>query len=214
MTFEQVYDILQQDVNYPKLLKPILKYLDKSKTTLDAGCGSGYILKYLVSQGYPMVGLDINKDMLKLAQEKLEKENLSCELIKHDIRKKIPRKFDQIISLLDVSHYFMGVKKVFHNYYQALNPNGILILDLYRLPIFEEEEGIYQGLSYHWEVYTTKAQIVHELEVSKDGLTQKFKVKQWYNEIEYYEAILLSLGFKVKIIKSFDDRKVFLICKK
>lgn len=214
MTFEKVYDILQQDVNYEKLIKPILKYLSKDKLTLDAGCGSGYILSLMAQQGYKLEGIDNNEEMLSLAKSRLDLLNLNVPLINHDLRKALPKKYDQIISLLDVSHYFMGVKKLFTNYYNALNFGGVLIIDLYKMPIYESEVGSYGDLKYTWDVHTSKTQIIHDVEVEVGNQLYDYKIRQYYKPLDEYISTLKSVGFKVKTINSFDDRKVFVICKK
>ena len=214
MTFEHVYDILQQDVNYKKLLKPILKYLSKDKLILDAGCGSGYILSMLALDGYEIEGIDNNQMMLDLAKDRLESLNLNVNLINHDLRKPLPNKYDQIISLLDVSHYFMGVKNLYHNYFKALNPGGRLILDLYKAKVNEDESGSYDDLSYRWKVRTSKTQIIHKIDVEYLNEKSSFKVRQYYKPLDEYLNTLKEVGFKVKTISSFDDRKVFVICQK
>src|SRR5690606_20606605 len=205
---------LQQDVNYEKLLKPILKYLDKEKLTLDAGCGSGYILSMLASKGYLIEGLDNNQEMLDLAKQRLEELNLNVLLINHDLRKPLPKKYDQIISLLDVTHYFMGVKNLFKIYFNALTAGGTLILDLYKSPVNEEESGIYDDLKYTWKVRTTVSQIIHKIDVEYLDETYNFRVRQFYKPLNIYLETIKEIGFKVKTIQSFDDRKVFVICQK
>ncbi len=214
MNFQTVYDFLQADIDLDELLKPILPYLDKNEILVDAGCGSGHILTYLSKMGFKVLGLDIDSSMLSLAQQKINHHKLEAKLFEHDLRKPLRVKAHQIISLLDVSHYFKGVSQVFKNYYQALSKNGVLILDLYKVEVNEIEEGQIENLHYHWEVITKNQKIRHKLTVLVNGDEFVFKQNQYYYPIEYYHQILVNLGFSIEMIDSYDDRKVYLVCQK
>lgn len=214
MNFESFYDLLQKDVNYRALLKPLLPYLNKSKTILDAGCGSGYILTYLAKAGYQITGLDISSSMLALAKEKLDENKLNNHLYQHDLRKPLYTKFDQIICLLDVLHYFKGIKMVIKNLYNALESNGILILDLYRGIVNEEESDRYADFDYFWKVTTKNQMIYHEVKVIYKNEIIDYQVKQHLYPVSYYQKILEDVGFKITFLDGFDDRKIYLVCKK
>ncbi len=214
MNFETVYDILQKDVNYQALLKPLLPYLKKDKTILDAGCGSGYILTYLAKAGYQVTGLDINPNMLALAKQKLDDNKLSNHLYQHDLRKPLHTKFDQIICLLDVLHYFKGVKKVIKNLYDGLNTLGTLIIDLYRDKVNEVESDRYADFDYYWQAATKNQMIYHQLNIINARGQYNYQIKQYLYPVSYYENILKEVGFKVTFLDGFDDRKIYLVCKK
>src|SRR5690554_5071621 len=154
MDFSTLYDLFQSDVDYESLLKPVLPYLNKNHIILDAGCGSGHILKYLLQQNYDVIGVDIDENMLALAQKKLLELNHNNHLFLHDLRKPIKHKFHQIISLLDVFHYFKGIYGVAKNLYHALYDEGILIIDLYKEPQHFIETGTILDMKYIWEVST------------------------------------------------------------
>lgn len=214
MGFENLYDFLQEDVNFDELLKPLLPYIDKENEVLDAGCGSGHILSSLASKGYKVVGVDINSHMLSLAQARLEDLNLKAELYEHDLKQPLPRKFKTIIALLDVFHYFMGIKKVAQNMYHGLTSDGTLILDLYHSPVNEEETENDDYFMYTWKVETKNTKIKHEINVLNGEFKGNYKVSQYYYPLNYYMDTLKEVGFKVSKINGFDDRKVYLICRK
>ncbi len=214
MNFESFYDYFQMDVDYDSLLKPLLPYLKKDQVILDAGCGSGYITTYLAKNGYQMIGIDKNQEMLVLAKEKLSDENLQADLFVHDLNYSLKQKFDQIICLLDVFHYFKGVKRLIKNLYNGLNDDGRLILDLYKGPVNEQESDTFTDLSYDWKVSTKNEVITHEVIVHYYDEIHKYKVKQYYHPVSYYTNLLTDVGFKVDFVDGFDDRKAYLVCTK
>src|SRR5690554_5255425 len=120
MNFSEFYDIFQEDVDYDALLAPILPYLKMDQQILDAGCGSGHILSHLLSKGYDVIGIDNDETMLELAQKNITFKGYTPKLFFHDLRKPLNHKFHQIISLLDVFHFFKGVKTLVRNLYNAL----------------------------------------------------------------------------------------------
>ncbi len=214
MNFSSIYDYLQQDIDLDHLLAPILPYLDVKNVLVDAGCGSGHILTYLAKKGFKVVGLDNDSSMLSLAQQKIIHYGLDAKLYEHDLRDPLQMKTHQIISLLDVSHYFKGVKKLFHNYYQALIKNGVLILDLYKSSVNEHEFGQIDNLHYDWEVKTINDKINHKLTVLVNDQTYHYNLYQYYYPLDYYQKVLTEIGFNIDIIDSYDDRKVYFICRK
>lgn len=71
-----------------KLLKILRKYSGSGKI-IEAGCGTGIISSQLASEGYDVVGIDINDKILKLCK-KLEKEyfgNNKAKYVKKSIFK-------------------------------------------------------------------------------------------------------------------------------
>ncbi|WP_025724613.1 class I SAM-dependent DNA methyltransferase [Acholeplasma granularum] len=210
--FSRFYDAFQEDVDYKSLLEPIIPYLNKNEILLDAGCGSGHILKYLSSLGYKVLGIDNDEKMLSLAQEKIEENSLDASVFYHDLRNPMNHKFSQIICLLDVFHYFKGVKRLVKNLYTSLDKGGILILDLYTHPVNENEADTFLNLNYMWQTKTVNHQIDHYIELSDQNNTYSYHIKQYYQPLDYYISVLINQGFKVESISGFDDRKTYLIC--
>jgi SAM-dependent methyltransferase len=95
---------------------------------LDAGCGSGIILKYLVNKNHPVkniIGIDNSNEMLALAR----KNAPGIKILKSDITKsELKDKFDLIICN-QVMHYLddKDFRKALNNFYRLLNPGGILL---------------------------------------------------------------------------------------
>ncbi len=214
MNFSNIYDLFQQDVDYQSLLQPILPLLKKDEVILDAGCGSGHILSYLITLGYRTIGIDNDESMLELAHKKMGTYNLSSNLFLHDLRQPLNHKFHQIISLLDVFHYFKGVKGVIKNLYNALYDGGKLIIDLYNGPQNEIESGTFLDMNYHWQTTTSMQRLIHRITIKKGDITYSYVIKQYLYPVEYYINQLEATGFKTNLFKGFDDRKVYVLCTK
>jgi 2-polyprenyl-3-methyl-5-hydroxy-6-metoxy-1,4-benzoquinol methylase len=112
------------------LLEPLLSMLDKNhnRFILDLGCGNGYLVNYLISQGYNAYGTDASTKGIAIGQ----KSNPDRFFV-HDLSTgKLPIelqdfKFDTIISTEVIEHlYDPGGFISFCK--QALNGNGEIII--------------------------------------------------------------------------------------
>lgn len=64
---------MEYKINHKKKLLQILRNYSGNGKIIEAGCGTGIITSQLASEGFDVVGIDINKDILKLAK-RLEKD--------------------------------------------------------------------------------------------------------------------------------------------
>lgn len=73
--FASVYDVLMQDVDYPKrteyLLEIFNRYDRKPTLLLDLACGTGAFSEELLKQGIDVIGVDASEEMLNIARERL-----------------------------------------------------------------------------------------------------------------------------------------------
>jgi SAM-dependent methyltransferase len=210
--FAKIYDLLMSDVDYDALLLLIKPYIKKDSTIIDAGCGTGYLLKALIENGYDAIGIDIDDEMLAIAQEKLMSNHLKAPLFHHDLRRPMHMKVDVVISLFDVMNYFKGVKQVIMQIKNALNKDGIFIFDVYRYDVLERYDGYHETeddpIHYDWQMNTSKERLIHE--VKFDGYHHH--LTQYIRPISYYTKILEDVGFKnYKIISGPDERKHYII---
>jgi len=105
-------------------------------TILDLGCGSGVHLKLFVLQCKKIVGVDVSKVMLSLAEQELKSLSKKNWQLKLADAQKLPFKdksFDGIISmgLLD---YVPSPEKVLQECHRVLKPSGWLIVSLPKKP--------------------------------------------------------------------------------
>lgn len=214
MNFAEFYDLFQADVDYEALIEPIVPYLKQNQTILDAGCGSGYILAHLIKKGYNVIGIDRDEAMLERAHKKIGVDGYSKQLFLHDLKYPLKQKFHQMIALLDVFHYFKGIKTLAKNLYNALYDSGTLIIDLYKEPQAYLESGKIEGFKYQWEMTTTHNSLVHKISVKKGKIESNYVVRQYLYDLDYYLNVLKDVGFSIQTFNGFDDRKVYLVCTK
>ena len=83
--FAQFYDayIADYDADMPFYLAAVAGI---RSPIIEVGCGAGRILTALVRAGHVVAGVDISKEMLALAQRKMNREPLghNCSLVLHD----------------------------------------------------------------------------------------------------------------------------------
>ena len=135
--FAYVYDALIKDVDYKKWVDYYLKIfqrygLSDAKLGLDLGCGTGSMTAELSNRGFEMTGIDISEDMLMVAREKSEGQDilyLNQDMCEFELYGTV----DFIVSSLDCINYItdkrdlLKVMKLANNY---LNPNGLFIFDI------------------------------------------------------------------------------------
>jgi len=214
MEFAEFYDLFQADVDYEALIQPILPYLKKDETILDAGCGSGYILAHLLNKGYNVIGIDRDEAMLERAHKKISTYGYSKQLFLHDLKYPLKQKFHQMIALLDVFHYFKGIKNLAKNMYNALYDGGTLIIDLYKEPQTYAESGKIEGFKYYWEMSTIHNILKHKITLKKGKIESHYVVRQYLYNLDYYLNVLKDVGFSIQTFNGFDDRKIYLVCTK
>ena len=103
--------------------------LCKGKLILDVGCGPGRDVKYLMMNGYQVIGIDYSDGMLKEAKRRVPKGDFR----KMDMRnlKFEKNTFDGIWACGSVIHIPKSeVKKVLIGFNRVLKPNGILYMCL------------------------------------------------------------------------------------
>ena len=134
--FAYVYDKLINDIDYNKwaeyYFKIFSRYGLKPKLGLDLGCGTGNMTLELSKRGIDMTGIDISEDMLMVAREKSENQNilyLNQDMTEFELYGTV----DFIVSGLDCLNYItdkrdlLKVMKLVNNY---LDPGGLFIFDI------------------------------------------------------------------------------------
>lgn len=211
MTFAEVYDKLNEDIDYEDILTPIVKRLDKDQRILDVGCGSGHSMKTLKEKGFKYLsGLDNSQEMLLIAKTRMP--NIPFYL--HDIQKPFFKVYDAVIAVFDVLNYFKEPKQVLINICQLLKPNGIFIFDIYKEEYLEVMDGYHETevepFDYFWKVTVDKNQLNHQIGVED----QVFEIKQYIYPLQLYIEILEDIGFSVSTFNGNDERKYYIEAKK
>lgn len=107
--------------------------ISKGSKILDAACGAGRHSIYLHKNGFDIVGFDLSKTLLKIAQENAFKEHHEIKLVNADIRDiYFNSQFDLILNLFTSFGYFESDEenfKFFKNAFNFLKPGGYFVLD-------------------------------------------------------------------------------------
>lgn len=210
--FAKIYDELMSDIDYEQILIFLEDYIGEEKTILDAGCGSGYLLRELLLKGYDVIGIDRDDQMLSIAYDRLRSENLKAPLFHHDLKDEIDVSVDIIVSFFDVMNYFKGVKRVFKNIKKSLNEEGMFIFDVYKESVLIEYDGYNERedepISYEWSINTDQMKLKH-LVIVENNI---YKLTQYVKPLSYYLDLLKDLKFKEILVKEGPDpRKHYII---
>jgi len=106
------------------------------KSALDVACGTGLHAILFAQMGIQTAGTDISAEMLQKAEENARQKNVSVSWIKtsmQDLQQHVAQKFDVVFCLGNsIPHILTNedLNQSLTNFYQFLNPNGYLILQL------------------------------------------------------------------------------------
>jgi phosphoethanolamine N-methyltransferase len=179
-----------------KLLK-----LEKGKKVLDVGCGIGGSAFYMATTyGVDVHGVDLSNNMINIALEKLEKENIPkdvtinfeiCDATKKEFEKET---FDVIYSRDTILHIYDKVA-LFKRFYDWLKPNGVLFITDYCVgpkPHSKEFEEYVKQRRYH---LLTPEQYGKAIEVAG------FEKVETYDETKRFIEILKDELKRFEVIK-------------
>jgi ubiquinone/menaquinone biosynthesis C-methylase UbiE len=112
----------------PALDRLLKKHIKKGQKVIDAGCGNGRTINYLVGKGInpkDIVGVDISNQLLSIAKKSFPESTF----IKADITSWVTSKKFDLVTCIFVLHYFdiYSFRKTLHNFYSYLKKDGILI---------------------------------------------------------------------------------------
>ena len=122
------YDFFLMKKLFTLVQKKVINYLNikKNSRILDIGCGTGNFLSILEkkNKNLKLYGIDISKEMLKIAETRLKSSTL---LINSAEEIKFKNEFDYVFST-EAFHHFSNQEKAVKNFYNALKKNGKLII--------------------------------------------------------------------------------------
>ncbi len=138
--YSHYYDLLYRDKDYKKEVQYLEQLINNTPTgtMLDLGCGTGKHAELFCDKGYTVHGIDLSKDMLKIAETR-RKERAEYLSFSHSSIQELNlgKKFNVVVSLFHVMCYqktnkeLIQALKVARNH---LHKGGIFIFDFWYGP--------------------------------------------------------------------------------
>ncbi|RPF55566.1 class I SAM-dependent DNA methyltransferase [Aquisalibacillus elongatus] len=238
-----IYDELMQDAPYDEWCKFTEEVIEgkEVRSILEIGCGTGEIAIQLAEKGYQVTAFDQSKDMIEVAEQKLNNQEESCQFDVRDARYfSYEQTFDTLISYCDVLNYITDVNDVelvLKNAYQHLRPGGLFVFDVHSQSyvnwLIDEEifSEIRDDISYVWmcEPLEHEGGIRHDLTFfvkQSDGLYKRLDEEhvQQTHSVKTYQDLLQNAGFRhVNVYQDFtldqlvdeeQANRLFFVCEK
>jgi SAM-dependent methyltransferase len=123
---------IYSEYNYDKIMQfQLTKFgsMLKGKKVLDAGCGVGRDVEYLMEDGFEVIGVDISKNMVAEAKKNVPKGKF--EVMDFRKMKFKAKSFDGIWAVSSLIHLDVkGVKTALKEFFRVLDTGGILYVSL------------------------------------------------------------------------------------
>jgi SAM-dependent methyltransferase len=166
---------------------------------VDLGCGIGHYALYLARRGFDVTGIDISPTAIKLAQEKAEKERVTCKFIVADVI----RDLDEVKDTFDFAYDWSLLHHVYpenrrnyiENVNKLLNSGG-----QYLSVCFSEKDPHFGGSGKHRETPLGTILYFSSEEELKELFSGYFRIIELKTfEIEgKYAPHLVNYAFMVK----------------
>ena len=134
-SFAKVYDELMDNVPYDTWTEHLIRDLKEYDITdgliCELGCGTGNVTTRLSKAGYDMIGVDDAEEMLSVAREKQDSEQILY--LQQDMRSfELYGTVRAVVSICDCMNYLLeeeDLLKTFQLVNNYLDPDGIFIFD-------------------------------------------------------------------------------------
>lgn len=211
MEYQQMakyYDLFYKKKNYDKESTFLENLINKRKTILDVGCGTGLHMHYLEEKNYQVEGIDLNQGMLDVAKTRVNGTLYHGNLLDF----KPHKKYDAIISMFAVFNHLANEQELEESllhWYEYLNTKGILIIDLHNGRKSGEKETTVNNYKriMKWTFDSTTFKEKTEITYMIDG-----KIYQDTHEFQIYkfsqlESILKKHNFKYQLYENYSFTK-------
>ena len=224
-TFSYYYDEIMEMIEYDGWVNLVKKYLTPSSKILDLACGSGTLAISLANDGYKVSGLDLSKEIIEVAKEKMITNHVEIDFSVKDMTNfNYDEKFDVITCFFDSVNFLTKdeVKMMFNSVYNNLNDGGYFIFDLFTYSKMKEFNNLtikddLALASYKWSMKVKNNTIYHKITIN-DGFS---KIIEKYHE--YYHDVNEILDNRFKVISittdfkdtySEDDERILVVLQK
>lgn len=138
-----------QDSEDVELLDILMRRLPANARILDAGCGAGVPVTFLLSRAHRVIGVDFSVAQLELARERVPDAEFLCQDV---TTLQFPdATFDAIVSYYAIIHIPREHHRaLFQNFYRMLKPGGHAFLCLGANDIENDWDENYLGTRMYW----------------------------------------------------------------
>lgn len=243
-TYSNYYDKIYKEKDYEKeaiFIKNVIKKYSQLKVEdiLSLGCGTASHDIILAKNGFKILGVDMSKKMIEIAEQKAKKERVDIRFKIADIMNfNISAKFDFAMAMFNIAGYMTEndkMEKMLKNVSKSLKNNALFVFDCWYGPavLKDRPSDRVKEFDYNGKKITRKTSqkldieksiIDIDFELSENGKTiakENHKMRFWFfKELEYF---LNKNGFKLLKICNFldlnskiseDNWNIFVIAKK
>ena len=190
-SFAKVYDELMDNVPYDTWTEHLIRDLKEYDITdgliCELGCGTGNVTTRLSKAGYDMIGVDDAEEMLSVAREKQDSEQILY--LQQDMRSfELYGTVRAVVSICDCMNYLLeeeDLLKTFQLVNNYLDPDGIFIFDFNTIYKYKEVMGDTviaenrEDCSFIWENYYDVEEEINEYDLTifvqtQEDLFQRF----------------------------------------
>ena len=208
-SFSYYYDEIMELIEYDGWVNLTKKYLNPTSKILDLACGSGTLAISLANDGYQVSGLDLSKEIIAVAKEKMITNHVEIDFSVKDMTNfNYDKKFDVITCYFDSVNFLTHneVKLMMNSVYNNLNEGGYFIFDLFTLSKMKAFHNltIKDNLAfakYKWKMQVKNNIIYHKIKIT-DGAS---KIVEKYHE--YYHDVNEIIDPRFKVISITTDFK-------
>ena len=190
-SFAKVYDELMDNVPYDTWTEHLIRDLKEYEITdgliCELGCGTGNGTTRLSKAGYDMIGVDDAEEMLSVAREKQDSEQILY--LQQDMRSfELYGTVRAVVSICDCMNYLLEEEDLFKTFQLVnnyLDPDGIFIFDFNTIYKYKEVMGDTviaenrEDCSFIWENYYDVEEEINEYDLTifvqtQEDLCQRF----------------------------------------
>lgn len=202
------YDLFYKKKNYDKESTFLENLINKRKTILDVGCGTGLHMHYLEEKNYQVEGLDLNEGMLEVAKTRVKGPLYQGNLLDFQPKKK----YDAIISMFAVFNHLANeqeLEEALLHWYEYLNTNGVLIIDLHNGRKSGEKETTIDNCkrimkwTFDNTTFKEKTEITYMIDDKIYQDTHEFQIYK----LSQLESILKKHNFKYQLYENYSFTK-------
>lgn len=182
--------------------------LNQCSRILDLGCGRGRHSINLNKKGYRVKGIDLSKQAIKTAKEKVKKMGLTnIDFEVRDMRDPLDETFDAIVNLFTTFGYFETDAEnasVFDSVVAMLKPGGIFVLDYLNADKVKRgyspsDSGEFHGIKYDIQRYIREGAIYKDIEFAGDRVnghrTYSERVKLYH--LDWFQQEMEKRGLEI-----------------